>query len=58
MLSKQIKDKVLKEINIDKALEILKEYKNEQWDNEIIKHLQDITPNDEIPIDDFSYIRK
>lgn len=57
MISKEVKDKVMKEKDLDKALEILKPYKDEKWEEEIIKHLQDITPDDEIPIDSFSYIR-
>lgn len=57
MINKKIKEKVLNETNLDIALEILKPYRGEKWDKEIIKHLQDITPDDEIPIDSFSYIR-
>lgn len=58
MLNKEIEDKILKETNLESALKILEPYKNEKWSNKIIKHLQSITPNDEIPIGDFSYIRK
>lgn len=58
MLSKEIKTKILSEKNIDKALNILRENKIEELDEEIIKHLQEITPEDEIPIGEFSYIRK
>ena len=58
MLNKDIKSKVLKEKKLDNALKILGPYKNLAWDKEIIEHLQKITPNDEIPIDDFSYMRK
>lgn len=57
MLTKEIKEKILKENNLENALEILKEYKDEKWDNDIIQHLQRITPDDDIPIDDFSYVR-
>ncbi len=58
MLNKEIEDKILKETNLENALKILEPYKNEKWNDKIIKHLQSITPNDEIPIGDFSYIRK
>ena len=58
MLSKEIKAKILNEKNIDKALNILRENKIEELDEDIIKHLQEITPKDEIPIGEFSYIRK
>ena len=57
MLNKEIKEKILKEDDLDEALKILKPYQNEQIDNEIIEHLQKITPDDEIPIDSFSYLR-
>lgn len=57
MLSKEIKEKVLKEENLDKVLEILKPYKNEDWDEEIIEHLQKIVPDDGPQIDEFCYIR-
>lgn len=57
MISKDIKEKVMKETNLDKALEILRPYKDEKWDEEIIKHLQEITPDDEIGIETFSYLR-
>lgn len=57
MLSKEIKEKVLKEKNLDKALEILKPYKNEKWDEETIKHLQNIIPDDGPQINDFCYLR-
>ena len=33
------------------------EYKDEKWDDEIIKHLQNIVPDDGPQIDEFSYIR-
>lgn len=58
MLSKEIKAKILNENDIEKALNILRENKIEELDEEIIKHLQAITPKDEISIDEFSYIRK
>lgn len=58
MLSKEIKTKILNETDIDKALNILRENKIEELDEDIIKHLREITPKDEIPIDEFSYIRK
>lgn len=58
MLSEEIKTKILNEINIDKALNILRENKIEELDEDIIKHLQEITPEDEISIGEFSYIRK
>ena len=57
MISKELKEKILKEKKLDKALEILKPYKGEKWDEEIINHLQDIVPEDEVPIDSFSYLR-
>lgn len=57
MLNKEIKEKILKEDDLDEALKILKPYQNEQIDDEIIKHLQKITPDDEISIDSFSYLR-
>jgi len=57
MISKDIKEKVMKETNLYQALEILRPYKNEEWEEEIVKHLQNITPNDEIGIDTFSYLR-
>lgn len=58
MLSKEIKAKILNENDIEKSLNILRENKIEELDEEIIKHLQAITPKDEISIDEFSYIRK
>lgn len=58
MLDKEIKEKILKERNLDKALKMLEPYKNLTWGKDIIEHLQEITPRDDIPIDDFSYIRK
>ena len=58
MLNEEIKTKILNEINIDKALSILRENKIEELDEDIIKHLQEITPKDEITIGEFSYIRK
>ena len=58
MLSKEIKTKILNENDIDKALNILCENKIEELDEDIIKHLQEITPEDEISIGEFSYIRK
>ena len=58
MLSEEIKAKILNENDIEKALNILRENKIEELDEEIIKHLQAITPKDEISIDEFSYIRK
>lgn len=58
MLSKEIKTKILNENDIDKALNILRENKIEELDEDIIKHLQEITPEDEISIGEFSYIRK
>lgn len=58
MLSKEIKAKILNENDIDKALSILRENKIEELDKDIIKHLQAITPKDEIAIGEFSYIRK
>lgn len=58
MLDKEIKEKILKEKNLNKALKILEPYKNLTWDQDIIEHLQEITPRDDIPIDDFSYMRK
>lgn len=57
MLDKDVKRKVLEEKDLNKALEILKPYNGENWDTEIMEHLQKITPDDEIPIDSFSYIR-
>lgn len=57
MLDKDVKRKVLEEKDLNEALEILKPYNGENWDNEIMEHLQRITPDDEIPIDSFSYIR-
>ena len=57
MVSKEIKDKVLKENDLDKAIEILKPYKDEKWDDEIIKHLQSIIPDTKPGIEEFSYIR-
>ena len=57
MISKELKEIELKEKNLDKALEILKPYKEEKWDEEIIKHLQNVVPKDEVPIDSFSYLR-
>lgn len=58
MLDKKIKEKVLQKKNLEKALDILRQFKVEELDDEIIKHLQDITPEDKIPIEDFSYMRK
>ena len=58
MLNKDIKNMVLKEKKLDNALKILEPYKDLIWNQDIIDHLQKITPNDEIPIDDFSYMRK
>lgn len=57
MISKELKEQVLKEKNLDKALEILKPYKDEKWDEEIIKHIQNIIPDDGPQIDEFCYIR-
>lgn len=57
MLNKKIKEKVLKEKDLKKVLEILKPYNGEKWDKEIMAHIQNITPEDEIPIDSFSYLR-
>lgn len=58
MLSEEIKLKILNKTNIDKVLSILRENKIEKLDEDIIKHLQKITPEDDIPISEFSYIRK
>lgn len=58
MLNKEIKTKILNENDIDRALNILRENKIEELDEDIIKHLQEITPKDEISIGEFSYIRK
>lgn len=57
MLNEKIKEKVLKEKDLDKVLEILKPYKGD-WGKEIMNHIQKITPDGLIPIDTFSYIRK
>lgn len=57
MISKDIKEKVIKETNLDKALEILRPYQEENWDEDIMKHIQEITPNDEVGMDTFSYLR-
>lgn len=58
MISKELKEKVLKEENLDIALELLRDFQNEKWDEDIIKHLQEITQEDDDPIDNFSYHRK
>lgn len=58
MLSKELKLKILSENNIDIVLRILQENKIEELDKDIIKHMQDITPEDITPISDFSYSRK
>lgn len=58
MISKELKKTVLKEKNLDVALELLRSFQNEVWDNDIISHLQKITPKDDDPIDRFSYRRK
>lgn len=58
MINKELKEKVLKETELDIALDLLKDFQNEEWDKEIIKHLQNITPKDEDPINNFSYHRK
>ncbi len=57
MISKDIKEKVMEETNLDRALEILRPHQNEKWDEDIMKHIQEITPDDEIGIDTFSYLR-
>lgn len=57
MISKEIKDKIMNETDLDKVLEILKPYKGQDWDDEIMEHIQKITPEDEHPIGEFSYIR-
>lgn len=57
MISKEVKEKILKETNLDKVLEILKPYVGQNWDEEIMEHIQEIIPEDEVPIDSFSYIR-
>lgn len=57
MISDEIKEKVLKEKNLNIVLKILEPYKGQQWDEEIMKHIQEITPDDEIGIDTFSYLR-
>lgn len=58
MLSKELKLKILSENNIDIVLRILQENIIEELDKDIIKHMQDITPEDTTPISDFSYSRK
>lgn len=59
MINKKIKESVLKESDLDIALEILRPYENEKWGNKIISHLQEITPREEeYSISDFSYQRK
>lgn len=58
MITNKLREKILNEQNLDKVLEKLKPYLGEDWDQEIMQHIQEITPNDEIPIDSFSYIRK
>lgn len=57
MISKELKEKVLNQNNLETALDILKPYKDEKWDDEIIKHLQNIVPEDGPQIDEFSYLR-
>lgn len=58
MISKELKEKVLKENKLDVALHLLKDFQNEKWDDDIIKHLQEITPEDDDPINNYSYQRK
>lgn len=58
MISKELREKVLKENNLDVALELLRDFQNEKWGSDILKHLRNITPEDEDPIDTFSYRRK
>lgn len=63
MLSKEIKNKILKENDINKALNILKKYESDSsdeeaiLDEEVIQHLTNITPGT-MPIEDFGYMRK
>lgn len=58
MLNRKIKEKILRENNLEKALEILSPYKDKKWGKEIVTHLQNITPDDDNQIADFSYQRK
>lgn len=58
MINKDIKELILKETNLNKALHMLEPYKDLTWDEDIIRHLQEITPDDEVPISDFSYTRR
>ncbi|MBR3697594.1 MAG: hypothetical protein IKM97_04985 [Clostridia bacterium] len=58
MISKELKEKVLKEKKLDVVLYLLKDFQNEKWDDDIIKHLQEITPEDDDPINNYSYQRK
>lgn len=58
MLNKEVKLKILQENNLEKVLEILVPYKGQDWGEEIMKHIQKITPNDKNTIDDYSYLRK
>ena len=54
MITNKLREKILNEQNLYKVLEKLKPYLGEDWDQEIMQHIQEITPNDEIPIDSFS----
>ena len=58
MLNKEVKEEILAEEDLDKVLKILEPYEGDNWGPEIMQHIQKITPEDTIPINRFSYIRK